>query len=93
MTEQVRYRIDKQLVRDATKVFEAIGVAPSAAVSMFLAQVVNERGLPFRPTEFPALHDYGASLEDASRAQRRARKELAADKKRGRLVEFKGQLP
>jgi DNA-damage-inducible protein J len=93
MTEQVRYRIEKDLVKKATTVFDAIGVSPSAAVSMFFAQVVHQRGLPFRPSEFPALEDYGASLEDAVRAERNARSELEADRKAGRLVEFKGKLP
>jgi addiction module RelB/DinJ family antitoxin len=93
MTEQVRYRIDKDLIRKAAKVFDAIGVPPSVAVSMFFAQVVNERGLPFKPSEFPALEEYGASLADAAKAERDARTELEADKKAGRLVEFKGKLP
>ena len=93
MTEQVRYRIDKNLVREAGKVFDAIGVPPSTAVSMFFAQVINQRGLPFRPAEFPALEEYGANLEEAARAEREARTELAADKKAGRLVEFRGKLP
>jgi antitoxin component of RelBE/YafQ-DinJ toxin-antitoxin module len=60
---------------------------------MFFAQVVNERGLPFKPSEFPALEEYGASLADAAKAERDARAELEADKKAGRLVEFKGKLP
>lgn len=93
MTEQVRYRINKDLVREAIKVFNTIGVPPSAAVSMFFAQVVSQRGLPFRPSEFPALEEYGASLADAARAERDAWTELEADKKAGRLVEFKGKLP
>lgn len=93
MNEQVRYRIDKNLVRDAAKVFDAIGVSPSAAVSMFFAQVVHHRGLPFKPSEFPALEEYGATLDDAARAEREARMELAADKQAGRLFEFKGSLP
>ena len=93
MTEQVRYRIDKKLVREAGKVFDAIGLPPSTAVSMFFAQVVHQRGLPFKPAEFPALEEYGANLEDVARAERDARTELAADKQAGRLVEFKGKLP
>ena len=93
MTEQVRYRIDKNLVRKAAKVFDAIGVSPAAAVSMFFAQVVHHRGLPFKPSEFPALEEYGATLEEAARAEHNARMELAAEKQGGRLFEFKGKLP
>lgn len=54
MTEQVRYRIDAALVRDAGKVFDSIGLSPSAAVSVFFAQCVKAGGLPFRPGEEPA---------------------------------------
>lgn len=93
MTEQVRYRIDKRLVREAGEVFDALGVPPSTAVAMFFAQVVKQRGLPFRPTEFPALEEYGANLEQAARAEDEARRELDADRKEGRLVEFRGKLP
>jgi antitoxin component of RelBE/YafQ-DinJ toxin-antitoxin module len=60
---------------------------------MFFAQVVNQRGLPFKPSEYPALEEYGATLAEVARAEREARMELAADKQAGRLVEYKGKLP
>jgi hypothetical protein len=60
---------------------------------MFFAQLVKVGGLPFRPSNFPALNEYGATLEEATAAEAAARKELEADEKAGRLVEFKGKLP
>ena len=93
MTEQARYRIDKKLIKQAEKICEEIGVSPSQAVSMFFAQMVRIGGLPFRPSTFPALEEYGVTLAEAERAERRARKELDADERARRLVEFKGKLP
>ena len=65
MTEQVRYRIDKKLVRKAEKLCEEIGISPSQAVSMFFAQMVKVGGVPFRPSNFPALEEYGVTLAEA----------------------------
>jgi len=93
MTEQVRYRINKKLVKQAEKVCEEIGISPSQAVSMFFAQMVKVGGVPFRPSTFPALAEYGVTLADAEAAETEARKELDADDKAGHLVEFKGKLP
>jgi addiction module RelB/DinJ family antitoxin len=92
MTEQVRYRIPKQLVKQAELVCKEIGMAPSQAVSMFFAQLVKLRGMPFRPSEFPVLEEYGASLADAEAAESAALKEIQADRKAGRVFEFKGKL-
>jgi addiction module RelB/DinJ family antitoxin len=93
MTEQVRYRLDKQLARDFAKVCKSVGLTPTQAVSVFAAQMVRLRGLPFRPSEFPALEEYGVSLEAAEGALADANREIDSDKKAGRLVEFKGTLP
>ena len=93
MTEQVRYRIDRRLVREAEKVCKEIGIAPSQAVSMFFAQLVKAGGLPFRPSSFPALDDYGATVGEALAAENRAREELEEDRNAGRLVAFTGKLP
>ena len=60
MTEQVRYRIEQRLVREAEKVCDELGLSPSQVVSMTFAQLVRLRALPFRPSEFPALKEYGA---------------------------------
>ena len=93
MTEQVRYRINRNLVKRAEKVCDELGMTPTQAVSMFFAQLVKLGGLPFRPSTFPALEEYGATVADAQAAEARAREELDADEKAGRLVAFKGKLP
>jgi addiction module RelB/DinJ family antitoxin len=92
MTEQVRYRVEKKLVKEAEKVCKELGLAPSQAVSMFFAQMVKLRAVPFRPSEFPALEEYGATLADSDAAEKRALKEIQADRKASRVLRFTGKL-
>lgn len=91
--EQVRYRIDKNLVKESARVCENLGMTPAQAVSMFLAQLVKLRALPFRPSEFPALEEYGVTVSEAEAAEKKAIREIQAERKAGRLLEFKGKLP
>jgi addiction module RelB/DinJ family antitoxin len=92
MTEQIRLRIDRQLVEEADEVCREIGITPTAAVSMFFAQMVKLRGLPFRPGNFPALDEYGATLEQATAAEDAALAEIKAERKAGKLKAFTGKL-
>ena len=92
MTEQVRYRIDRQLVKEAEQVCREIGVSPSQVVSMLFAQLVRLRALPFRPSQFPALEEYGATLAQADAAEASALKEIEAGRKAGKVFEFAGKL-
>ncbi|HWF19707.1 MAG TPA: type II toxin-antitoxin system RelB/DinJ family antitoxin [Verrucomicrobiae bacterium] len=92
MTEQVRYRIDRRLVAQAEKVCGELGISPSQAVSLFFAQLVKLGGLPFRPSAFPALDEYGVTLDEAKAKEREVRRELELDEKAGKLGEFKGKL-
>ena len=93
MTEQVRYRIEQRLVREAEKVCDELGLSPSQVVSMTFAQLVRLRALPFRPSEFPALEAYGATLAEADAAEDRALREIARDRRAGKVVRFTGKLP
>ena len=93
MTEQIRYRINRDLVEQAERVCEDLGLSPTQAVSLFFAQLVKLRALPFRPSVFPALDEYGATLADADAAEDRALKEIQADRKAGKVVPFTGKLP
>jgi addiction module RelB/DinJ family antitoxin len=93
MTEQVRYRLDKDLVKRAYQVCEDLNLTPSQAVSMFFGQMVRLGGLPFRPSSFPALEEYGVSPEQAEAALAKASRYLDQEEKARRLVEFKGKLP
>jgi hypothetical protein len=60
---------------------------------MFFSQMVNLGGLPFRPSLYPALDDYGVTPEEAQRALAGVSREIDAEIKAGRVVEFKGKLP
>ena len=93
MTEQVRYRIEQGLVREAEKVCDELGLTPSQVVSMTFAQLVRLRALPFRPSAFPALEEYGATLAEADAAEARALEEIERDRKSGKVMRFTGKLP
>jgi addiction module RelB/DinJ family antitoxin len=92
MTEQIRLRIDGQLAAEAGEVCREIGITPTAAVSMFFAQMVKLRGLPFRPSDFPSLNKYGVTLVQATSAEDAALAEIAASRKTARLKPFTGAL-
>ena len=92
MTEQIRLRIDTDLVKEADEVCREIGITPTAAVSMFFAQMVKLRGLPFRPSDFPALDEYGVTLAQATAAEDSALAEIALSRKAGKLTPFTGKL-
>ncbi len=92
MTEQIRLRIDGQLAAEAGEVCREIGITPTAAVSMFFAQMVKLRGLPFRPSDFPSLDEYGVTLAQATSAEDAALAEIAASRKTDRLKPFTGAL-
>jgi addiction module RelB/DinJ family antitoxin len=92
VTEQIRLRIDGQLAAEAGEVCREIGITPTAAVSMFFAQMVKLRGLPFRPSDFPSLDEYGVTLAQATSAEDAALAEIAASRKTDRLKPFTGAL-
>ena len=92
MTEQIRLRIDTELAEEADEVCREIGITPTAAVSMFFAQMVKLRGLPFRPSDFPALDEYGVTLAQATAAEDSALVEIALSRKAGKLAPFTGKL-
>ena len=92
MTEQIRLRIDSQLASEADVVCREIGITPTVAVSMFFAQMVKLRGLPFRPSDFPALEEYGVTLADATMAEDSALAEIASSRKARKLATFTGKL-
>jgi addiction module RelB/DinJ family antitoxin len=93
MTEQVRYRLEKDLVKKAYRVCQELNLSPTQAVSMFFGQMVRLGGLPFRPTAFPALGEYGVTLAQAESALAKASDYLEREERAGHLVEFKGKLP
>jgi len=92
MTEQIRLRIDRQLAAEANEICREMGITPTAAVSMFFAQMVKLRGLPFRPSDFPALDEYGVTLAQAAFAEDAALAEIAVSREAGGLKPFAGAL-
>ncbi len=47
MTDIFRVRIERRLVKQATKVAEEIGTTPGEIVRMLFAQLVKRRAIPF----------------------------------------------
>lgn len=52
-TTLIQVRVDKNLKDEAEKLFEQMGLNPSAAVRLFYAQTINSGGIPFQPTVDP----------------------------------------
>ena len=46
-TEMIRARIEPELKQEAEKVFSALGLSPTEAITLFYKQVAFYRGLPF----------------------------------------------
>jgi addiction module RelB/DinJ family antitoxin len=92
-TEEFRVRIDPKLMRETKQVADEMGTTPGDIVRMLFAQVVKLRALPFRPSAFPALEDYGVTLAQAEASLASATRELEAEFASGKMVEFKGKLP
>ncbi len=65
---------------------------PGDLVRMLFAQVVKLRALPFRPSSFPVLDEYGVTLAQAEAALVSATNELEAEFASGKMTEFKGKL-
>jgi len=91
MTEEIRLRIDSKLVEEADEVCREIGITPTEAVSMFFAQMVKLRGLPFRPSDFPTLDEYGVTLSQATSVEDAALAEIAISREAGKLAPFNGR--
>lgn len=50
----VNVRIEEKTKKAASKVLEGMGLNLSSGIKLFLNQVVNEKDLPFKPTNNPA---------------------------------------
>jgi addiction module RelB/DinJ family antitoxin len=92
MSTTARSRIDAGLKREAEAVLKEIGLTPRAALEMFYSQLVKLRALPFRPSAFPVLEEYGATLEQADAAEAAVISDFEKARKAGKTFEFKGKL-
>lgn len=60
-TELLRVRVNSARLEKARKIWEKIGMKPSDAVSIFIAQTVNRGNLPFAVGE--DAEPYGGALQ------------------------------
>jgi DNA-damage-inducible protein J len=58
-TAMIRARTEAKTKERAEKVIRALGLTPSAAITMFYRQIILQKGLPFQPNAETrtALHD------------------------------------
>lgn len=54
MNTTINIRIEKKTKDKAQKTLESMGLDLSSGIKLFLNQVVNENGIPFKPTRNPA---------------------------------------
>jgi addiction module RelB/DinJ family antitoxin len=92
MSDTARSRIDSALKREAEAVLKEINLTPRAALEMFYSQIVKLRGLPFRPSAFPVLEEYGATMEQAEATADAVIRDFEKERKVGNTFEFKGKL-
>ena len=67
MTDIIRARVEPELKSEAVKVLNSLGLTPSAAIRIFLQQVVSEQGLPF-PIKKPNAATQ-AAMEDIEKGR------------------------
>jgi DNA-damage-inducible protein J len=75
MRATVQVRIDHETRRQASELFERLGLDIPTAIRMFLKQSIETNGLPFQPRVIERDIN-GFSLYDAERIEK-ARKQLA----------------
>lgn len=46
-TEYINMRIEPELKKQATELFDSIGLTTTDAINLFLLKCINERGIPF----------------------------------------------
>lgn len=47
MNTTVQFRVDSKVKKDASKIFESLGLDMSSGIKMFLNKVVHYKGIPF----------------------------------------------
>jgi antitoxin component of RelBE/YafQ-DinJ toxin-antitoxin module len=65
-----------------------MGLKPSDAVSMLMAKIVSQRGIPFAVQEDGyayALGEYGATRENVDTAHERMKRNIARERKAGTI--------
>ena len=84
----IRARVDGRHARAAREILSNIGLKPSDAVNMLMAQIVARRGMPFAVQENGytyAMSEYGATPEDVDAASKRMDRTIARERKAGTI--------
>jgi len=88
MSSTIQVRVDSNLKKEATEIFEQIGLDMSSAVKLFLQQAVNRKGIPFHllADDYPVAL-YQLSEDEVSDETRDAAK-IARNASRDDFVNF-----
>ena len=84
----IRARVDGKHARAAREILSNIGLKPSDAVSMLMAQIVARRGMPFAVQEEGyayAMSEYGATPQEVDAASKRMDRNIARERKAGTI--------
>ena len=73
-TAMIRARTEPEVKRKAEKVIRALGLSPTAAITMFYHQIIRLRGLPFQPNAVTL-----AAMRDAERGENLVRADSVED--------------
>ncbi len=65
---RISSRIDASLKKQADSILAELGIKPSQAISLFYAQIVKHRGIPFE-LKIPNDETLAAMQEDLSNSQ------------------------
>ena len=81
-------RVEPEIKERAEEILERLGIPVSTAINMFYRQIIQKRGLPFRPSVMPQRplsreemtdEEFEARMEESFRQIENGQTELAAD--------------
>ena len=87
-TANVVARVEPEIKEHAEEILEQIGIPASTAINIFYRQVIQKRGLPFRPSVLPRKplsreemtdEEFDARMEESFRQIQNGETELATD--------------
>ena len=75
----VQVRVDSELKKKVTRVYENLGLDLSSAIRMFFTRSVQVGGIPFQTCAKEGMYDYEAAMENIMEARRQSVKNGTSD--------------
>lgn len=92
-TTVIRARVNSTHAKKAREILGGLGLRPSDAISVLMAQIVAHRGLPFSVQEEGyayAASEYGLSRNEMDAAAVRIQRDIARERRRGTIRHIRG---